>query len=83
MKFLLASLKTITYSENCSESWIKFLFWLFIALLCRFSPVYIHGRLSGQFSGSQAAFGSTGDYQKTETSSLQRFIAIMIFAISY
>jgi hypothetical protein len=44
MKFLLASLKTIFSSENCFESWINFLFWLFLTLLCRFSLVYIPGQ---------------------------------------
>jgi hypothetical protein len=38
--------------------------------------VYIHGRLSEQFSESQAGFGTTfkgtGGYQKTGTSSLKR-----------
>jgi hypothetical protein len=55
MKFFLASLKTLTDSENCSEkSRIKFLFWLSFALIGKFFPMYIHSRLSEQFSGSQA-----------------------------
>jgi hypothetical protein len=41
----------------------------------RFFPVYIHSWLSGQFSGSQAGYGttfrSTGGYQKAGTSSLR------------
>jgi hypothetical protein len=58
-KFLLASLKTLTNSKKCSESHIKFLFWLSFALIGRFFPVYIHTLLSEQFSGSQAGYGTT------------------------
>jgi hypothetical protein len=36
MKFLLASLKTLTNSTNCSESRIKLLLRLSFALICRF-----------------------------------------------
>jgi hypothetical protein len=63
-----ASLKTLTNSKKSSESHIKFhekipslqfLFRLSFAITSRFSPVYNHGRLSKQFSGSQAAFGTT------------------------
>ncbi len=36
MKFLLVSLKTLTNSKNRSESRIKFLFWLSLALIGRF-----------------------------------------------
>jgi hypothetical protein len=77
MKFLLASLKTLTNSKSCSESRIKFLFMLSFALIGQFSLVYIHFRLSEQFSESQAGFGTTfkgtGGYQKAGTSSLKRF----------
>jgi hypothetical protein len=70
MKFLLAN------SKNCSVSRIKFLFRLSFALIGRFFPVYIHSRLSEQFSGSQAGYGTTfrdtGGYQKAGTSSLKR-----------
>jgi hypothetical protein len=52
MKFLLASLKTLTISKNYSESRIKFLFRLSFALIARIFS--IHSRLSDQFSGSQA-----------------------------
>jgi hypothetical protein len=42
----------------------------------RFFPVYIHSRLSEQFSGSEAAYGTTfrdtGGYQEARTSSLKR-----------
>jgi hypothetical protein len=76
MKFLLASLKTLIDSENCSESRIKFLFRLSFALIGQFFPVYIHSRLSEQFSGSQSGyettFRDTGGYQKARTSSLKR-----------
>ncbi len=78
MKFLLASLKTLTNAKNCSESRIKFLFRLSFALIGQvFSGVrYIHSRLSEQFSESQAGFGTTvngtGGYQKAGTSSLKR-----------
>jgi hypothetical protein len=78
MKFLLASLKTLTNSKSCSESRIKFLFRLSFALIGRFILVYIHSRLSEQFSKSQVGFGTTfkgtGGYrdQKAGTSSLKR-----------
>jgi hypothetical protein len=65
---LIASLKTFTNSKNCSASRIKVLFWLSFALIGRFFPVYIHSRLSEQFSGLQAGFETTfvdtGGYQK-------------------
>jgi hypothetical protein len=51
MKFLLASLKTLINSK----SRINFLFRLSFALIGRFFHVYIHSRLSEQFSGSQVA----------------------------
>jgi hypothetical protein len=54
-KFLDASLKTLTNSEDCSKSRIKFLLWLSFTFIGRFSQVFIHGRLSEQFSGKQAA----------------------------
>jgi hypothetical protein len=59
MRFLIASLKTFTNSKNCSVSGIKLLFWLSLALIGRFFPVYIHSRLSEQFSRLQAGFGTT------------------------
>ncbi len=40
MKFLLASLKTLTNSKNCSESRIKYLFRLSFALIGQLFPVY-------------------------------------------
>ncbi len=74
MKFLLASLKT--NSKSCSESRIKFLFRLSFALIGQFFVVYIHRRLSEQFSELQAGIGTTskgtGGYQKAGTSSLNR-----------
>ncbi len=74
MTFLLATLKTPTDSENCSKSRIKILFWLSFALIGQLFPLYIHSRLSEQFSGSQAGYGTTfrdtGGYQKAGTSSL-------------
>jgi hypothetical protein len=76
MEFLLASLKTPTNSKSCSESRIKFLFRLSFARTGQFFLVYIHSRLSEQFSESQADFGTTlkgtGGYQKAGTSSLNR-----------
>jgi hypothetical protein len=59
MKFLLASLKTLINSKDCSGRRIKFLFWLFFALFGGFSPIYIYGRLSKQFLGLQVAFRTT------------------------
>jgi hypothetical protein len=52
MKFLLASLKTLTNSKKCSESRIKFLFWPYFALTgqfiqCTFIAGY-HRRVSEQ-----------------------------------
>ncbi len=64
--FILTSLKTLTYSKDCSESRIK-LFWPSFSICGPFSPVYIYGllaeknsghrRLSGQLFQSQSAFG--------------------------
>ncbi len=72
MKFLIASLKTLTSYKNCSVSRIQFLF--------RFSFTLI-----GQFSGSQAGYGTTfrdkGGYQKAGKSSLKR-VTGMKFTIS-
>jgi hypothetical protein len=55
---------------------VKFLFRLSFALIGRFILVYIHSKLSEQFSESQAGFGTTfkgtGGYQKAGTSSLKR-----------
>ncbi len=48
MKFLLASLKTLTNSKRFSESRIKFLLRLSFALLGQFFLVYIHSWLSEQ-----------------------------------
>jgi hypothetical protein len=48
--FLLASLKTLGNSLNCSESLITFLFQIFFS---HSWPAY------EKFSGSQAAFGTT------------------------
>jgi hypothetical protein len=71
VKFSIASLKTLSNSKNCFVSRIKFLLQLSFALIGRFFPEYIHGRLSEQFSGSQAGFGTTfrdtGGYQKAGT----------------
>jgi hypothetical protein len=76
MKFLLASMKTLTNSKNCSKSRIKFLFQLSFALIGHLFPVYIHSQLSEQFSGSQAGYGTTfrdtGRYQKAGTSCMKR-----------
>jgi hypothetical protein len=76
MKFLLASLKTLTNSKNCSKSRIKFMFRLSFPLIGQYFLVYIHSRLLEQFSESQAGFGTTlkgtGGYQKAGTSSLKR-----------
>ncbi len=77
--FLLAFVKT-----DSDES-IKFLYWLSFTLIGQFSLVSIHGCLSEQFSGSQAAFRTifrvTGVYFKTETSFLTE-VNGRIFTIS-
>jgi hypothetical protein len=49
MKFLLASLKTLTI--DCSESRFKFLLWLSFSYLSIFS-IYVHGQLSEQLAES-------------------------------
>ncbi len=50
MKFLLASLKTLTNSKNCCVSRIKFLFsFAVLGSPGRFFPAYIHSRISEQF----------------------------------
>jgi hypothetical protein len=65
MKFLLASLKTLILKVVPKAAFIG-----------QFFLVYIHSRLSKQFSESQAGFGTTlkgtGGYQNAETSSLKR-----------
>jgi hypothetical protein len=81
--FLLASLKTLTNSDDCSESRaLKFIFWLSFALFGQFSPVYIYDRLSEKFSGSRAAFGTTfrvpGCYWKAGT--ISRTCLLKIFS---
>jgi hypothetical protein len=85
MKCLLASFENTTDSENYSESHIKFLFWLSFALIGQFFPVYIHSRFSGQFSGSQAGYGTTfrdtGGFQKAGKSSL-KWVTGMNFTIT-
>ncbi len=58
MKFLLASLKTLTSSKSCPESRIKVLFRLSFALIGPFFLMYIGNRLSEQFSESQGDFGT-------------------------
>jgi hypothetical protein len=61
MKFLLASLKTLTNSKSCSERRIKFLFRLSFALIGYFFLVYIrnnfhnHRRVLKQLLKAQAA----------------------------
>jgi hypothetical protein len=84
-KVSLASLKTLANSKINPESRIKFLFRLSFVLIGRLSPAYMHNRLSEQFSGSQAAFGTTfrvtGGYRKAGTSSLKRATG-RIFTIS-
>jgi hypothetical protein len=76
LKFLPASLKTLTNSKINSEIRIKFLFRLSFVLIGRFSPAFMQGRLSEQFSGSHAAFGTifrvTGGCRKAGTSFLKR-----------
>ncbi len=71
MKMLLSSLKTLTNSEDCSESRIKISVSASFPAIGRFSTVYkpywmqensrkctCHWRLSEQFSDSLAAFGT-------------------------
>jgi hypothetical protein len=65
MKFILASLKTLTYSKNSAVSRIKFLFCLSFAFIGRFCPVNIHSGLSEQYLGSQAGYGQT--FQDSES----------------
>jgi hypothetical protein len=76
MKFLLASLKTVTKPKNYSESRIKFLFRLYFASIGKFFSSVHSPPVSEQFSGSETdyktTFGDTGGYQKAGTSSLKR-----------
>ncbi len=64
---------------------IVFLFLLSFALIGQIFPVYIHRRLSEQFSGSKAGFRTTsrdsGGYQIAGTSSQKR-VTGRNFAIS-
>ncbi len=73
-KFLLATLKTLTISKDCSESYIQFLFWQSFALIGKFSTVFIHDwlLLLGQLLGSNVAVGTTfrGCFWKAVTSFL-------------
>ncbi len=75
MKFLLASLKILTNSELFRKSHQISVLAFFCSHWSIF-PVYIHSRLSEQFSGSQAGYGTTfidiGGYQKDGTRSLKR-----------
>ncbi len=92
--FLLASLKTLTDSEYCSERCIRISGPAFrvshcTSFLCLslvdFLQCTCHGRLSEQFSGSQAAFGTTfrvtGGYRKARTTFLKR-VTWIIFTSS-
>jgi hypothetical protein len=68
MKFLLASLKTLTNSKSCSENRIKFLLRLSFALIGQFF-LYIHSRLLVQlvsvFIEASRNFISDFLYKKT------------------
>jgi hypothetical protein len=58
-KFLLASMKTLTNSKNCWKSRTRISVPDFFFLIGRFSLVsYMLQAAVGQFSESQAAFGS-------------------------
>jgi hypothetical protein len=81
-------LKTLTISKDCSESYIKVLFWQSFALIGQFSTVFIHDWLLflGQLIGSKVAVGTTfrGCFCKAVTSFLKRltggiFTIIMLF----
>ncbi len=85
LKFLLVYLKTLTKPKIFSVRGVKFLFWLSLPRIGRFSPVYIHARLSEHFSESQAGYGTTfrvtGSYQKAGTISL-KVVTGRVFTIS-
>ncbi len=74
MRFLLATLKTLTNSKKLF--WKAALNFCPVSLVDFSSVLYIHSRLSEQFSWSRAGylttFGDTGGYQKAGTSSLKR-----------
>jgi hypothetical protein len=77
MRFLLASLNTLTNSKVVPKAASKFCSGFpLLSLINFFECRYIHSRLSEQFSESQAGFGKTikgtGGYQKAGTSSLKR-----------
>jgi hypothetical protein len=59
IKFLLASSKTLTSSNNCPESRIKILFRISFAVKVDFLLCTFHGRHSRKFLRSLAAFGTT------------------------
>jgi hypothetical protein len=74
MKVLLAFLKKLTIKKKLLRKPHQIS--VFFCSPGRFFPVYIHSRLSKQFSGSQAGYRTTvrdtGGYQKAGTSSLKR-----------
>ncbi len=74
-KYKVSSLTTVMNSKVVLKAAYNFCF----ALIGRFSPVYIHGRLLKQIEEPQAAFGTTfkvtsgkAGRQKAGTSSLHR-----------
>jgi hypothetical protein len=67
MKFLLASLKTLT-----TQMLFRKPHQLSFALIGQFFLMYFLSRLSEQNSESQAGFGTAGGYQKAGTSTLKR-----------
>ncbi len=89
IKFLLASLKTLTNSKSCSENRRKFLFRLCShwSIYSSVHDEYIHSRLSEQFSVSQTGFGTnfegTDGYQKAGSSSLKRITGRNFTIVSY
>jgi hypothetical protein len=67
MKFLLASLKTLTNSINCSENRIKFLFRLSFAIIGTFIAGF-----RNNFQDYGTTFRDTGGYQKFRNKLLER-----------
>jgi hypothetical protein len=60
MKFLLASLKTLTNYKDCSENRIRISLAAFLALICLFSPVYC---IQYNIAGFMKNFRIAGGFQ--------------------
>jgi len=71
MKFILASLKTLTYSKNSAVSRIKFLFCLSFAYIGRFCPVNIHSGFRNNIQDPRRVTEKLFKFQKAGTNSFK------------